>query len=147
MKTIFLFIFLFVSTLCYSQSSDIIYIPSEKTIVASFNFNYNKFGVYAGGYLTSTFPAPYIYTTPMSQINRLGLSFGNGKINFMGGGYIESFIGDSIKLQPDIWVKIYPLRIVTNTSEGFDFIFALNYMKEFRYGFGITIPFRGIYSR
>lgn len=147
MKTIFLSIFLFVSTLCYSQSSDIIYVPDQKAIVSSFNFNYNRVGFYVGGYITSRFPTPYIYTTPASRLNRFGLSLGNGKIAFMGGGYVENFSIDSVELKPDLWVKVYPLRILTNTNEGFDFILAVNYMNNFRYAVGITIPFRGIYSR
>lgn len=147
MKTIITSIFLFVTFLVKGQSSDIIYVPDQKTLVSSFNFNYNRVGFYLGGYMTSRFPTPYIYTTPASRLNRFGLLLGNGKINFMGGGYVETFSIDSVKLQPDLWVKVYPLRILTNTNEGFDFIFAVNYMKGFRYGVGISIPFRGIYSR
>ena len=147
MKTILLSIFLFVTSICYSQSSDIIYVPDQKTVVASFNFNYNRVGIYVGGYVTSTFPTPYIYTTPLSRINRFGLNFGSGKINFMGGGYIETYSIDSVKIKPDLWLKVYPLRLITNTDEGFDFILALNYMEGFRYGVGISIPFRGIYFR
>ena len=147
MKTTLLSIFLFVTSICYSQSSDIIYLPQEKSVVASYNFNYNRFGLYLGGVIASTFPSPYIYTTPTPRINRVGLSLGNGKINIMGGGYIENYSVDSIKLQPDIWIKVYPLRILTKTNQGFDFIFAMNYMKTVRYGFGISIPFGGIYLR
>lgn len=147
MKTTLLSIFLFVTSICYSQSSDIIYVPDQKTLVASYNFNYNHVGVYVGGYLTTTFPTPYIYTTPLSRINRFGINLGSGKVNFMGGGYIETFSRDSVKVQPDLWVKIYPLKIITNTNDGFDFIIAVNYMKGFRYGLGVSIPFGGIYLR
>jgi hypothetical protein len=59
----------------------------------------------------------------------------------MAGVFIETYI-DEIKTKPDVWVKIYPLRIITNTEKGFDFTFGVNYMEGFRYGVGVVIPFR-----
>lgn len=146
MKTTLFSMFLFFSISVRAQSSDIIYIPKQNSLVASYNLNFSHVGFYAGGYIRTTFPYPYIYTTPMSIINRVGLSYGNGKYGVMLGGYLENF-SDSISIQPDIWIKIYPLRIFTNTKEGFDFIFSINYMKDINYGIGISIPFGGIYNR
>lgn len=147
MKTILISIFLFVMINCKGQSSDIIYIPEQKSLVVSYNIFQNLVGFYAGGYLTTSFPYPYIYTTPLSRLNRIGLNIGNGKFNFMWGGYVENISVDTVRYQPDLWLKIYPIRILTDTKEGLDFILAVNYMKGFRYGVGITIPFHGIYSR
>lgn len=146
MKTIILFLFLLVSSNCISQSSDIIYVPGQKNLVATYNFQ-NNFGVYMGGNLSSSFPIPYVYTTPISVLNRIGVVYGSNKVNLMGGVFVENLGYDSVRFKPDFWLKIYPLRIITNTNEGFDFIFALNYMNSFRYGFGVSIPFRGIYYR
>lgn len=146
MKTIIVTFFLLISVLAKSQSGDLIYLPQQKSVLASYTLNFSHVGLYVGGYIRSTFPAPYIYTTPMSLINRVGLSFGNGKYGVMAGGFVENF-RDSIKVQPDIWVKVYPLRIFTNTKEGFDFILCVNYMKKLNYGVGISIPFGGIYCR
>lgn len=145
MKTIITSIFLFFTILAKGQSSDFIYVPDQKSLVVSYNFYQNVVGFYAGGYLTTSFPSPYIYTTPSSRLNRLGLIVGNGKFNFMWGGYVENISIDTVRYQPDLWLKIYPLRIITDTKEGFDFILALNYMKGFRYGIGLSIPLRGIY--
>lgn len=128
-----------------SQSSDIIYLPTEKSLVASYNFNYTHAGIYIGGGFMTSFPTPYVYTTPSFRINRVGISLGGPKINFMGGVNLQSHKMDSLKVRPDLWVKVYPLRIITNTKEGFDFILAGNYMNGWRYGLGVTIPFRGIY--
>lgn len=145
MKTILTALILSTTFLCVGQSSDLIYVPSQKSLVASYQ-NHNRIGFYIGGYIRTTFPYPYIYTTPVSFINRVGVNFGSGKYNFMVGGYVENF-RDSLKVKPDLWFKVYPLRIITKTDDGFDLIFAVNYMNEFRYGVGITIPFGGIYYR
>lgn len=145
MKTILTTFFLLVFTISNGQSSDIIYTPKDKSLIASYNFYNNMVGLYLGGFITTTFPTQYTYTTPASRINRMGLSVGGGKVNLMVGGYLERVTTDSLTIRPDFWVKVYPLRIMTNTKEGFDFILAINYMRGFNYGVGITIPFRGIY--
>lgn len=144
MKTIYISIFLlFVVTTVKSQSSDLMYVPDQKSLVVSYNNTYTPIGFYLGGYFTTSLPQPYIYTTPLSIINRVGLSFSTGQISVMGGAYVKSYV-DSLALKPDIWVKIYPLRILTKTKRGFDFTFGINYMDKFRYGVGLSIPF-GIY--
>lgn len=144
MKTIYISIFLlFVVTTVKSQSSDLMYVPDQKSLVVSYNSTYTPIGFYLGGYFTTSLPQPYIYTTPLSIINRVGLSFSTGQISVMGGAYVKSYV-DSLALKPDIWVKIYPLRILTKTKRGFDFTFGINYMDKFRYGVGLSIPF-GIY--
>ena len=144
MKTIYISIFLlFVVTTVKSQSSDLMYVPDQKSLVVSYNSTYTPIGFYLGGYFTTSLPQPYIYTTPLSIINRVGLSFSTGQISVMGGAYVKSYV-DSLALKPDIWVKIYPLRILTKTKKGFDFTFGVNYMDKFRYGIGLSIPF-GIY--
>jgi hypothetical protein len=77
----------------------------------------------------------------MSILNRVGINLTNHKVSLMGGVFMETYI-DEIKFKPDVWVKIYPLRIITNTEKGFDFTFGVNYMEGFRYGVGVVIPFR-----
>lgn len=144
MKTIYISIFLlFVVTTVKSQSSDLMYVPDQKSLVASYNNTYTPIGFYLGGYFTTSLPQPYIYTTPLSIINRIGLSFSTGQISVMGGAFVKSYV-DSLAMKPDIWIKIYPLRILTKTKKGFDFTFGVNYMDKFRYGVGLSIPF-GIY--
>lgn len=145
MKTVLTILFLCTSLITNAQSSDLIFVPSQNTLVVSYQ-NYNRVGIYLGGYIRTSFPYPYIYTTPVSFINRIGVNFGSGKMNFMVGGFVENF-RDSLKIKPDLWFKLYPLRIITKTNDGFDLVLALNYMNRFRYGVGITIPFGGIYYR
>jgi len=146
MKTILISIFLFLTFSSHSQTYDVMIIPNQKSLIATYNSNYSRFGFYVGGYFMTSFPAPYIYTTPASYINRLGINYSNGKTSLMVGGFVENF-RDSIRIQPDIWIKVYPLRIITNTTQGFDVIIAANYMKGLNLGVGVALQFGGIYCR
>lgn len=140
MKTTLALFLLFISFVGKSQTSDIMYIPKEKSLVVTYNNNYNGFGYYIGAYVTTTFPQPYIYTTPQSRMNRIGLSLTNHKFSIMGGVFGETHV-DGVDFKPDVWVKVYPLRILTNTKRGPDFTVGINFMEGIRYGFGISIPF------
>ena len=144
MKTITtLIFFLFIVTSIKSQTTDVMYVPDQKSLVATYNSNYSPVGFYVGGYFTTSFPQPYVYTTPLSIMNRIGISFSNGQVGLMVGAYIKPYV-DSLTLGPDIWFKIYPLRILTKTKRGFDFTVGVNYGDKTRYGVGLSIPF-GIY--
>lgn len=146
MKTILLSILLVFTTNIFSQSTDILYIPDQKSLIATYR-GYSPLGFYVGGYMKTTFPQPYIYTTPLTIINRVGININNGNtISLMGGFFIESYV-DSLSVKPDIWIKINPLRTLLKTSNGYDFSIGLNYMKKFRYALGISIPLGGIYQR
>ena len=90
--------------------------------------------------MTTTFPQPYIYTTPQSRINRVGISLTNHQFSIMGGVFGETYV-DGVNFKPDVWIKAYPLRILTNTKRGPDFTVGINFMKGIRYGFGLSIPF------
>ena len=144
MKTTLTTILLLISLNSFSQTSDVMWVPDQKTLVATYNSDLSGIGFYMGGYLLTSFPAPYIYTTPVSRFNRVGLSFTNHQVGLMVGGFMEAF-QDSISVKPDIWLKIHPIRILTKTKRGLDFTIGVNYMDGFRYGVGLSIPFRGIY--
>lgn len=146
MKTTFLLLGLILSTSIYSQVADVMWIPSQKLLVASQRPYHSPLGVYAGGYYTTKFPSPYIYTTPLSIFNRVGINYvGPGqKWGFMGGVYFENVSG-GVQYKPDVWLKIYPLRIITGANTGLDLTLGLNYMEGFRYGIGLSLPTSGIY--
>jgi hypothetical protein len=144
MKTTLITILLLITLNSYSQTSDVMWVPDQKTLVATYNSDLSGIGFYMGGYLHTSFPAPYIYTTPVSRFNRVGLSFTNHQVGLMVGGFMQAF-QDSISVKPDIWLKIHPIRILTKTKRGLDFTIGVNYMDGFRYGVGLSIPFRGIY--
>jgi len=144
MKTTIISIFLlFVGVSVKGQTTDIMYVPTQKSLVATYNSNYTPIGFYVGGYFTSTFPQPFVYTTPLSILNRVGLSFSNGQVGLMTGMFVKSYV-DNLSINPDFWLKVHPLRIITKTKTGFDFTVGLNYSEEFRIGVGLSIPF-GIY--
>lgn len=144
MKTTLSIIFFLVSFFVKGQTSDIMYIPDEKSLVVTYNSNYTGFGIYVGGYITSSFPQPYMYTTPQSRANRFGISVTNHKISVMGGIFAESYV-DDIKFKPDVWVKIYPLRILLNNKSIPDFTVGINYNEGIKMGIGLSFPFSGIY--
>lgn len=146
MKTTLLVFFFFFYLKSYSQTTEIIYLPREKTAVATLRYGFRPIGVYAGGFITKRFPEPFIYRTPVSFINRVGLTVnGNGnKWGIMMGAKIDSY-EDKIEVKPDMWINFYPLRTIFNTPNGFDFVLSLNYQNNLTYGVGISIPFGGIY--
>jgi hypothetical protein len=141
MKTTITLFLILVCSVLYGQTSDVMYVPNDKSIVATYYNNYTGLGFYMGGYITTSFPHPYIYTTPQSRVNRVGVGFTcNNKVSVMGGVFLENFIEDK-ELQPDVWVKIYPLRIILDVKEGPDFTLGVNYMNGINYGVGLSIPF------
>jgi hypothetical protein len=144
MKTLLTTILLLFSLTVKSQQVDALYIPSQKSLVAS--YNYKQIGCYIGGYYVTTFPHPYIYTTPLTIVNRAGLTYVNKNNTFsiMGGAYIKSYF-DEVELTPDIWVKVYPIRMITKDKTSLDFALGVNYMDGFRFGVGVSIPYGSIY--
>jgi hypothetical protein len=141
MKTITSILFLLIPFMVFSQDADIMYVPDQNTIIGTYNSNYSPIGYYVGGYTTTSLPQPYIYTTPISILNRIGINLTNHKVSLMGGVFLKTYV-DKIEYAPDVWVKIYPLRIITKTEKGFDFTIGVNYMEGTRYGIGVVIPFR-----
>ena len=90
----------------------------------------------------TTFPQPYIYTTPYSLMNRVGLSYVNKKesCGIMVGAFIQNYI-TSVELIPDVWVKLYPVRMFSKDKRIADFCLGVNYSDGFRYGVGLSFPF------
>jgi hypothetical protein len=144
MKKTLITILLLFSVIVKAQQVDVLYIPTQKSLVGS--YNYKQIGLYVGGYYVTTFPQPYIYTTPLSIINRVGLTYVNKENTFsvMGGAYLESYF-DHVEMTPDIWIKIYPIRMCTKDKTDYDFALGLNYMDGFRIGVGLSIPYQSIY--
>ena len=141
MKTTLTLILIFICSLVNGQTSDVMYVPNDKSAVVTYNNNYNGLGFYVGGYITTSFPQPYIYTTPQSRMNRAGISITNHKVSVMGGVFLENYL-DEVKFKPDVWVKIYPLRIILDVKAGPDFTLGVNYMNGINYGVGLSIPIR-----
>lgn len=140
MKKIILTISILLSTTLKSQQSDILYIPDQNSLVVSYNFK--QVGLYLGGYYVTTLPQPYTYTTPYSIMNRIGLSYvsKHNTFSIMGGAFLSHYI-DKVEMDPDVWLKIYPIRLISKNPRTLDFSLGINYSKGFRYGIGLSIPF------
>lgn len=139
-------ILLFLSVIVNAQQTDIMYVPNQSSLVTSYNFR--QIGWYVGGTYTTSIIQPFIYTTPRVMVNRGGLTYVNKKNTFslMGGGFIKYNVANA-KMIPEVWLKIYPIRMVTKDKTNMDFAFGLNYSDGFRYGIGLSIPFSSIYCR
>ena len=146
MKSLMTTILLFLSVIVNAQQTDIMYVPNQSSLVTSYNFR--QIGWYVGGTYTTSSIQPFIYTTPRVMVNRGGLTSVNKKNTFslMGGGFIKYNVANA-KMIPEVWLKIYPIRMVTKDKTNMDFAFGLNYSDGFRYGIGLSIPFSSIYCR
>jgi hypothetical protein len=145
MKSFLTTILLLLSVMVKAQQTDILYLPTQKSLVAS--YNYKQIGLYVGGYYVTTYPQPYIYTTPLSIMNRIGLTYVNKNNTFsiMGGAYLKTYF-DHVDMTPDVWVKIYPIRMLTGDKSSIDFAVGVNYMEGFSLGIGLSIPYGSIYK-
>jgi hypothetical protein len=141
MKRIIIFLSLISTTFgAKAQQTDILYVLGQNSLVGSYNFR--QVGLYVGGYYVTTLPQPYIYTTPISIINRAGLTHVNkdNTYSIMGGIFLQLY-NDRVDMIPDVWVKIYPIRMITKNKKSLDFSLGLNYSNGFRYGVGLSIPY------
>lgn len=143
-KIIILTSIILLSITSRAQQCDVLYVPNQNSLVGSYNFK--QIGVYVGGYYVTTFPQPYVYTTPLSIMNRVGLTYVNKSNTFsiMGGAYLENYY-DHVDMTPDIWVKIYPIRMISKDKTSIDFAVGVNYMDGFRLGIGLSFPSGSIY--
>lgn len=146
MKTIIIAIFLLVTScsLCYSQTSDLLYMVESKSILATYRGG-RSLGFYFGGILKSEINQPFIYTTPLAIIHRAGLNLTyKNRISFMFGVNIKN-MENTFTYKPEVFIKINPLRIILKTDRLPDLSVLVSYGNKFDYGFGLSIPFQGIY--
>lgn len=139
MKSICILLMLLFYTTLKSQTTDFLFVPNQNSLVATYTSGYSV-GMYFGGRYITSFPQPYTYTTPFSLLNRVGLIVGNDRISIMGGVY-GNYIGLYSNLNPDVWIKVNPIRILTDNDTIFDLSLGLNYSEDINYGFGISIRY------
>jgi hypothetical protein len=140
MKNLIFIILLFVSIVSKAQQTDLMYVPDQKSLVVSYNIK--QVGMYVGGYYMTSFPQPYIYTTPYSIMNRAGLTYinKNNTFSIMAGAFVKNYVS-GVEFTPDVWIKIYPIRMISKDKRIMDFSFGVNYSDGFRYGVGLSFPF------
>ncbi len=140
MKTIFFIIFILTFQISYSQTSDLLYVPEDKSLIVTYNNN-SGVGFYVGGSFITYFSQQFVYTRPVAIINRLGLNltYKNKTSVLLGASINKNF--DLLDLQPEMWLKINPLRIILKTPKGFDLSFAVGYSQDIKYGLGMSINY------
>jgi hypothetical protein len=140
MKKLIIVLFLLLTLSVKAQQCDILYVPDQHSLVGSYNFK--QVGLYVGGYYVTTLPQPYIYTTPISIMNRVGLTYVNkdNTYSIMGGAFLQPYY-DHVDMIPDVWVKVYPIRMITKDKKSMNFSLGVNYSNGFRYGVGLSIPY------
>jgi hypothetical protein len=146
MKTTITSIFLLFLFTVKGQNCDVFVMPTQNTLVVSYN-NSTPIGFYFGGFYNfNAFVPRYPQTSFVSRINRVGINLIDSKSTFsiMGGAFIET-LPDTVIIKPDFWFKIYPLRTILNKPKGMDLVFAFNYNGKTNYGVGLSIGIRGIY--
>lgn len=141
MKTIPLIFFLFYSVISLSQTTDLLIVPQNNSIIFSYH-GPSGFGFYGGGRYITSFPRPFIYTTPVSIINRVGISIinKNHSISLMGGFSVDVENNDFI-YKPDFWLKINPFRLLLNRRTFTDLSFGINYNKDVKFGIGVSLSY------
>lgn len=141
MKTIGLLFFIVITTNLWSQTTDLLFIPNTNSLLVTYH-NRSNVGIYASGYYVTSFPHPYIYTTPFSIINRFGVTISdyNHSISLMGGVFYGTE-NHGLVYKPDFWIKINPIRLFTSRKTIADFSLGLNYMNGFRYAGGISLSY------
>jgi hypothetical protein len=139
MKTISIILFIFISLIGYSQTSDLLIVPTQNSLVTTYK-SVSPIGMYVGGQYLTSIPQPYTYTTPFRVFNRLGVLLGGNKVSVMVGIFSE-FDNLDIKVRPDAWIKINPLRMLLDLNTGFDLSLGLNYSNGFNYGIGFSFTY------
>jgi len=140
MKTIITTIFLLITSNTYAQTCDVLYIPQQKSMLVTYQ-NLSPFGFYLGGYLKTTSSEPFIYTTPTTIINRLGLTLNyRNKISLIAGVNAKKLTYNT-QISPDFWIRINPLRTILKVEKGPDFSVAIGYSDKVNLGVGISLNF------
>ena len=140
MKTIIISIFLLFSISLYGQTCDAFYVPTDKTLLVTYQ-NLSPFGFYFGGLVKTTSSQTFIYSTPTSIINRIGFTLNyRNKVSLMAGVNSKKLTYNT-QLLPDFWVRFNPLRTILKVQKGPDFSFAVGYSEKVNLGVGISLNF------
>jgi hypothetical protein len=141
MKQILILLTFLISITAKSQSSAIVYVPIDYSVIGIYKPN-QKTGFYLGGRYVFSVPAQYSYTTPYSYVNRFGVDVSlKCGTSLMGGGCFTdapSFI--NTKFIPELWVRSNLVQLFTNKDKDLDLTLMARISKEFYYGLGLNYP-------
>lgn len=152
MKKIILFLLILISVPSYGQYSGLTVIPDESSAICSFeNIDDDNFGFYIGGYYKiGATSNPYIYRTPYSYFNRIGINYGILKCGIvLGAGIkVDLISGPDAIFYPDFMVKLQPIKLLSRNKDIWDISVTCGISDKPYVGFGISIPYRyGSYYR
>jgi len=134
-------IFLLISTPLFSQrANDIIYVPSDNSILISQTVN--NVGFYLGGQYFTQYPYPYTYNTPYAFLNRFGAEVKMfNDVSLMVGGYSKN-MGTTYppnQIRPELWIKTRLINTLTDQTNDLDFVVLVRASHEFYYGLGLFV--------
>lgn len=140
MKRVGLLLLLILGLSMKGQSSDIIYVPTDNTLVVTYKTEI--VGLYIGGKYMTAYPAPYLYTTPSAFVNRFGADISIFKdVSMLVGAqvpmYTTSWIG--IQYTPEVWLKSRVVGTILQKKLRYDLSLLLQINKNPHYGVGICI--------
>lgn len=123
-----------------AQSSDIVYVPGDNTLIVTYKTEF--VGLYIGGKYMTSYPAPYLYTTPSAFVNRFGADISLFKdVSVLVGAqvpmYTTSWIG--IQYKPEVWVKTRVVGTILQKKLRYDLTIFLQIIEPPYYGIGVCI--------
>lgn len=140
MKQIFLILLFFTTPLFAQMGNDIMYVPSDNTLLISQTSG--RTGFYLGGQYFTNYPLVYNYPASYGLLNRFGIEYRLMKdISIMVGGYSKNQgIGNPPnQIRPEVWGKIRIFNTLTNKVNNVDVVGLVKVSQEFNYGLGVFV--------
>jgi hypothetical protein len=140
MKKLLIVLSLIVTPLFAQRGNDLMYIPTDNSILVSQTVN--KVGFYVGGQYLTGYPFPYTYITPFALMNRFGVDVKlMNDVSLMVGGYQKN-MGMSYppnQINPEVWIKTRMVNTITDKSNDIDLVGSVRVSQEFYYGLGLFV--------
>lgn len=140
MKQIFLILLFFTAPLFGQRGNDIIYVPSDNTLLVSQTSG--RTGFYVGGQYFTHYPFYYNNPAPYALLNRFGIEYRMMKdISIMVGGYSKNQgIGNPPnQVRPEVWGKVRICNTLTQEINNIDVVGLVKVSQEFHYGLGVFV--------
>jgi len=85
--------------------------------------------------------------TPYEYLNRIGINYGLLKNGIVVGAGIKADMINFFEPQyyPDFFVKLQPIKLITQKRDMWDVSLTLNYSDKPYVGFGVAIPINNRY--
>lgn len=151
MKKFKIFILFFlISNTVFSQYSEISVIPQDRNslIFSIENISNKNFGIYFGGVCEiGVTSSPYIYRTPYTYFNRIGISYGILKcgVVFCYGIKSDPQSGPYPIFYQNFILKIHPIKLFSGKKNIWDISLIYDFSDSNYQGFGICIPINNDY--